>query len=243
MSKTTTISLTVRQVPTLPSIWTDGDIGATGKAGSAGYASGVFTVKGAGAQIFGTADAFHYVYQPLSGDGTIVARLVSMQGGGGYASAAVMIRETLTAGSRNAKTAEWPLYGGIFFDERSAPGGNTVEPGNLAVTLPYWVKMSRSGGTFSSFASSDGVNWVQVGTTQTINMAQSVYVGLAVTSGLTTALTAERDTSDHQHLERYVHQHHHSGRSDLGTVGCIRGSSHERQQPCNFHRNLTTTAG
>ncbi len=189
MSKTTTISLTVRQVPTLPSIWTDGDIGATGKAGSAGYASGVFTVKGAGAQIFGTADAFHYVYQPLSGDGTIVARLVSMQGGGGYASAAVMIRETLTAGSRNAKTAEWPLYGGIFFDERSAPGGNTVEPGNLTVTLPYWVKMSRSGSSFSSFASSDGVNWVQVGTTQTISMAQSVYIGLAVTSGLTTAFT------------------------------------------------------
>jgi hypothetical protein len=189
ISKTTTISLTVRQVPTLPSIWTDGDIGATGKAGSAGYASGVFTVKGAGPQIFGTADAFHYVYQPLSGDGTIVARLVSMQGGGGYASAAVMIRETLTAGSRNAKTAEWPLYGGIFFDERSAPGGNTVEPGNLTVTLPYWVKMSRSGSSFSSFASSDGVNWVQVGTTQTISMAQSVYIGLAVTSGLTTALT------------------------------------------------------
>jgi hypothetical protein len=189
MSKTTTISLTVRQVPTLPSIWTDGDIGATGKAGSAGYASGVFTVKGAGAQIFGTVDAFHYVYQPLSGDGTIVARLVSMQGGGGYASAAVMIRETLTAGSRNVNTAEWPLYGGIFFDERSAPGGNTIEPGNLTATLPYWVKMSRSGSTFSSFASSDGVNWVQVGTTQTISMAQSVYIGLAVTSGLTTALT------------------------------------------------------
>ena len=189
LSKTTTISLTVRFVPTLPSVWTDGDIGSTGAAGSAGYASGVFTVKGSGAQIFGTADAFHFVYQPLSGDGTIVARLVSMQGGGGYASAGVMIRETLNANSRNAKTAEWPLYGGIYFDERPATGGNTLEPGNASVTLPYWVKMSRSGNTFSSFVSSDGVNWVQVGTSQTISMAQGVYVGLAVTSGSTTALT------------------------------------------------------
>jgi hypothetical protein len=189
MTKTTTLSLTVRQVPTLPTVWTDGDIGATGKAGSAGYASGVFTVKGAGAEIFGTADAFHFVYQPLSGDGTIVARLVSGQGGGGYAAAGVMIRETLTAGSRNAKTADWPSYGGIYFDERSATGGSTTEPGNLAVTPPYWLKMSRSGSTFSSFVSLDGVNWVQLGASQTISMAQSVYIGLAVTSGLTSALT------------------------------------------------------
>ena len=189
LTKTTTITVTVRSVPTLPSIWTDGDIGSTGAAGFAGYGSGVFTVKGAGAQIFGTADAFHFVYQPLSGDGTLVARLLSMQGGGGYASAGVMIRETLTASSRNAKTAEWPLYSGFYFDERPATGGNTIEPGNLSLTLPYWVKITRSGNTFSSYASSDGVNWVQLGTSQTINMAQTVYVGLAVNSGSTTSLT------------------------------------------------------
>src|SRR5580658_3210132 len=41
---------------------------------------------------------------------------------------------------------------------------------------------------FSSFVSSDGVNWVQLGTSQTISMAQNVYVGLAVNSGSTTAL-------------------------------------------------------
>jgi hypothetical protein len=189
LTKTTTIAVTVRFVPTLPSIWTDGDIGSTGTAGFAGYGGGAFTVKGAGAQIFGTADAFHFAYQPLSGDGTIVARLVSIQGGGGYAAAGVMIRETLNANSRNAKTAEWPLYGGIFFDERPATGGNTLDPGNLTITLPYWIKMSRSGNTFSSFVSSDGVNWVQLGASHTISMAQSVYVGLAVTSGSTTALT------------------------------------------------------
>jgi hypothetical protein len=58
-----------------------------------------------------------------------------------------------------------------------------LEPASLGVTLPYWVKVSRSGSTFSSFISSDGVNWVQLGTSQTISMAQNVYVGLAITSG------------------------------------------------------------
>jgi hypothetical protein len=54
--------------------------------------------------------------------------------------------------------------------------------------LPYWVKVSRSGNSLSSYTSMDGVSWAQVGASQTITMGQTVYVGLAVTSGSTTAL-------------------------------------------------------
>jgi hypothetical protein len=188
LSKTTTISLTVRLFSTLPSVWTDGDIGSTGVTGSASYANGVFTVAGGGTQIYGTADEFHFVYQSLSGDGTVVARVVSLQGGSGYVSAGVMIRNTLDTGSANAKTADWAAFGGIYFDVRTTAGGSTSEPGGVSATLPYWVKVSRSGNTFSSFASTDGVNWVQVGASQTITMGQSVYVGLAVNSGSAAAL-------------------------------------------------------
>jgi hypothetical protein len=106
-----------------------------------------------------------------------------------YVSAGVMIRETLDAGSTNAKTADWASYRGIYFDIRTSTGGSTTEPANESATLPYWLKVSRSGNTFSSFVSPDGVNWVQVGASQTIVMAQNVYVGLAVNSGSTTALT------------------------------------------------------
>jgi regulation of enolase protein 1 (concanavalin A-like superfamily) len=157
--------------------------------GSASYANNVFTVVGVGAQIYGTADAFHFVYQPLSGDGTIMARLVSLQGGSRYASVGVMIREALSAGSTNAKTADWPSYGGIYFDVRTTTGGGTSEPGNVSATLPYWVRVTRSGNTFTSYTSSDGANWVQLGASQTISMAQNAFMGLAVTSGSTTALT------------------------------------------------------
>jgi len=45
-----------------------------GVAGSATYASGTFTMKGSGTQIYGTADMMHFAYQSLSGDGAIVAR-------------------------------------------------------------------------------------------------------------------------------------------------------------------------
>jgi len=175
-------------VSTLPSVWSDGDVGSPGVAGSASYANNVFTVNGAGTQIYGTTDGFHYVYQPLSGDGAIIARLVSVQGGSGYVTAGVMIRETLNAGSTNAKTADWAAYRAIYFDVRTTTGGSTFELGSVGVTLPYWMKVSRSGSAFSSYTSLDGVNWTQLGTSQTITMGQNVYVGLAVNSGTSTAL-------------------------------------------------------
>ena len=37
---------------------------------------GTFTVKGAGADIAGTADAFHFLYQTMTGNGSITARIV-----------------------------------------------------------------------------------------------------------------------------------------------------------------------
>ena len=47
------------------------DVGATGLAGSASYSNGTFTVKGAGADIWGTADGFFYASQSISGDAQI----------------------------------------------------------------------------------------------------------------------------------------------------------------------------
>ena len=190
LTNTTSVFLTIQAlaVTTLPSVWTDGDIGSTGVAGNVSYASGVFTVKGAGAQIYGTADAFHFVYQPLSGDGAITARLVSLQGGSGYVAPGVMIRETLNAGAANATTAEWAAYTEVSFGIRASTGASASTSGTVSATLPLWVKVSRSGNTFSSYSSADGVNWAQRGTSQTVTMAQNVYVGLAVNSGSTSAL-------------------------------------------------------
>src|SRR5208283_2044319 len=81
-------------VTTIPTGWTDADVGTVGLAGSATYSNNVFTVQGSGLGMSGTADGMHFVYQPLTGDGTIVARVVSS---GSAAQAGVMIRETLNA--------------------------------------------------------------------------------------------------------------------------------------------------
>ena len=157
-----------------------------GPAGSASYANGVFTVQGSGVGIWFNADGMNYAYQPLSGDGTIVARIVSLQGGSASESAGVMIRESLDPGSAHMDEAF--SQGAIWTAVRSSTAGSTSGQSVSSISLPYWVKVVRSGNNFSGFSSPDGVNWVQVGTTQSITMAQSVLIGLAVSSNTTSAL-------------------------------------------------------
>jgi len=186
LTKTTTILLTVRSIPTLPSVWTDGDIGSVGVAGSASYANGTFTVAGAGQGTFSTSsDGLHFVYQPLSGDGTMVARVVSLQGSSG-AQAGIMIRETLNSGANHVYLFDYSST--LFMSERTSTGASSSYQSLGSGTLPYWIKLTRSGNVFTMYGSPDGVNWVQLGTSQTVSMAQNVYIGLAVSSRTTSSL-------------------------------------------------------
>ena len=70
--------------------------------------TGTFIERGSGADIGGSADAFHYIYQPLNGDGKIIARIVTQKNSDPSAKAGVMIRETLTAGSKYAAVVITP---------------------------------------------------------------------------------------------------------------------------------------
>src|SRR5713226_9786689 len=185
LTKTTTLSLTVQAIPTLPSVWSDGDIGSVGMAGSANYANGTFTVAGAGQGTFFTSsDGFHFVYQSLTGDGTIVARVVSLQGSA--AQAGIMIRETLNPGANHVYLFEYSSS--IYMTERTSTGVSSSYQSLGSGALPYWIKLARSGNVFTMYSSADGVNWVQLGTSQTVSMAQNVYVGLAVSSRTTSSL-------------------------------------------------------
>ena len=171
-------------ITALPAAWSDGDIGSVGVAGSSTYASGVFTVQGSGSGAGGTADSMYFVYQPLSGDGSIVARVVSESTSS--TEAGVMIRETLNANAATAyvydRGSSTSVYN--YFWDRTTTGGSATQPGTsptYAGTLPYWIKLVRSGNTFTAYTSSNGVSWTQVASVS-ITMATNVYVGLMVSS-------------------------------------------------------------
>ncbi|HZE98356.1 MAG TPA: hypothetical protein VE981_15095, partial [Planctomycetota bacterium] len=78
----------------LPPPWTDGDIGSPAIAGDASVTGSQVMVCGAGADIWSTADSFHFVSMTLTGDGTIFARVVEIDNTDPWAKAGVMIRET-----------------------------------------------------------------------------------------------------------------------------------------------------
>jgi RHS repeat-associated protein len=178
LNSSNTIPFAVTTHP-LPNTWLDQDVGQVGMPGSATYLTGTFTINASGQSIRGTADEMHFVYQTLSGDGTVVARVVSLTGNSSV-QAGVMIRETLDTSATNAYSYSTPYY--TYFGSRLSGGGSTTTSSFTSITLPCWVKAVRSGSSFSGYTSSDGVNWLQMGTTQTITMATNAYIGLALSS-------------------------------------------------------------
>ena len=173
-------------VPTegLPSPWLTRDIGSVGVTGSASYASGTFTVKGAGADVWGTADALRFVYQPLPGDGEIVARVATIQNVHAWVKAGVMIRQSLEPGSAHGFMLV-SVAKGLAFQRRTQAGGLSTNTAGGTGTAPAWVKLERKGQTVIASRSADGASWSEVGRA-TIALTGSVYVGVAVSSHDTT---------------------------------------------------------
>jgi regulation of enolase protein 1 (concanavalin A-like superfamily) len=172
---------------TAPASFQSTDIGAPSIKGSMSYQQGTYTVKAGGADIAGASDQFHFVYQQVSGDVDVIARVQSLTNSNGWAKAGVMIRETLTAGSRHASAVSTYQYG-YRFQRRADTGGlsdSTIGPG---AGRPGWVRLVRSGSQIESFYSANGTSWTSMGV-DAIPMADAVYVGLAVTSHRTTRAT------------------------------------------------------
>ena len=164
----------------LPSGWSHRDIGSVGPAGTATYSNGTFTVAGAGADIWGSADAFHYAYQTLSGNGQIIARVASIENVAAWTKAGVMIRASTAS---NAAMAHMLVSSskGTAFQYRTSTGAavaSIVGPGN---TAPFYVKIVRAGNTVTGFTSSNGSTWTTVGSAN-ITLGTSVLIGLAVSS-------------------------------------------------------------
>jgi regulation of enolase protein 1 (concanavalin A-like superfamily) len=179
-STATFTNVTITGTPTLPSGWSQQDIGSVAAAGSGSGDGGAFTVAGSGADIWGTADEFHYVYRSLTGDGSMTARVVSLTHAHDWSKAGVMIRDTLTGGSGQASMFVSAARG-LAYQRRITTGGTSTHTSGPTAGAPYWVRIERHGDVITASASSDGVTWTVVGA-DTIPMAATVYIGLAVTS-------------------------------------------------------------
>jgi glucose/arabinose dehydrogenase len=169
----------------LPSPWLTTVIGSVGIAGSAGYNNGTFTISASGSDIWNTADAFRYVYQPVNGNVEIRARVTGITNTNAWAKAGVMIRETLNGNSKHAMVVVTP-GNGVAFQRRTSTGGASTHTASTGA-VPYWVRLVRSGNTFTAYRSSTGTTWTQIASVS-ISMTANVFVGLPVTSHNNSAL-------------------------------------------------------
>jgi regulation of enolase protein 1 (concanavalin A-like superfamily) len=168
------------------------DIGTVGIAGSASENAGTYTVKGSGLGFTGTSDEFRYVYQTLSGDGSITARLTSQSGTTTASYAGVMIRESTDTGSRFAMVIRRGSgNNGMRAIRRTSTGGSTTSTADNSQTPPNcWVRITRTGSSFAMQRSTDGTSWTTINTS-TITMASEIIIGLLVTSGSNSVLDTD----------------------------------------------------
>ncbi|MHC4366532.1 MAG: discoidin domain-containing protein [Planctomycetota bacterium] len=183
---------TIRGVGEL-SIWFRGYPASVG--GFVEGPAGTFTVTAEGADIWNQADEFHYVYKQLTGAGSIIARIDSVEHTDVWAKAGVMIRETLDAGSVFAAAYITPTNAdgtptqGCRFQGRTATDGSATSDTSvataeqMAIVAPYWVKMERDvAGNFRASYSANGATWTPMVWRPAVSMGSTVYIGLALTS-------------------------------------------------------------
>jgi len=174
--------------------WTAADLGVPPQVGETFSAqTGVFEITAGGADLWGTADAGHFVGREISGDFDVYVQVPSVTPVNSGAKAGLMARTTLDANSRTIHvTANPPAPAGRGYIEagrRTSTGGSTAAWGTTftSAAMPdVWVRLRRWENQFTAFRSTDGVDWVRMGLT-TVALTDPVYLGLAATAHSTTS--------------------------------------------------------
>jgi regulation of enolase protein 1 (concanavalin A-like superfamily) len=161
--------------------WTSVDVGTVGLTGSHTLAGTTHVVAASGADIWDTVDAFRYTYQLLTGDGSIVARVSSVNAVDEWTKAGVMIRASTDPSSAHAFVFVSRDFG-VAFQRRPAAEAPTTHTYGPFATAPMWVRLTRVGQVVTAAASSDGAVWEEVGLDTIAIGSGPVLVGIALTS-------------------------------------------------------------
>jgi ABC-type transport system involved in multi-copper enzyme maturation permease subunit len=153
-------------------------------------------------------DTFYFVQQPLTGNGTITARVTSLvapslggtvcakspvrlhctatvAGGPGsflapWAKAGLIVKASDTEGSAYAAVMVTPAHGVRM--QWNYVNDVAGDPGAVSAKSPRWLRLTRSGDTITGYDSTDGRNWGEIDTVRLGGLAATVDIGLFVTS-------------------------------------------------------------
>jgi ABC-type transport system involved in multi-copper enzyme maturation permease subunit len=152
---------------------------------------------GPGGQV--VTDSFYFLRQPLTGNGTITARVTALTGqhadiNGGPAQAGGGLVPGLVPWAKAGIIVKQNTHQGSAYAAMMATGSNGVRmqynytgdiagmPGSVSAAHPRWLRLTRSGDAITGYDSTDGTHWTQVGTVQLSGLPSTVQIGLFATS-------------------------------------------------------------
>lgn len=179
------ISATGAVTVTPAGIFTAGqDIGGPSYPGSFSYdpSTGTYSMFGGGDGIWSNWDRSYFASTPISGDATLIAQVAYLGNTNYWADGGVMIRTDENADSPLVLVCAHP-GNGVEMDWRTTSGGWIDWNGTVLDDggPPKWVKLTRSGDSFSGYYSTDGANWILIGTIN-VSMPANPLAGLVDTA-------------------------------------------------------------
>jgi hypothetical protein len=119
-------------------------------------------------------DEFHFVHRPLTGDGTIEARVRDLDAAGPWAMAGVIIKQDTAPGAPYVALPVTAGHGVRLLSNFTVD----VAGGDRA----GFVRLVRSGETITGQVSPDGLEWTVIGTVTLTGLPATVEAGVFVTS-------------------------------------------------------------
>ena len=168
----------------MPSGWTNTQIGTGSGPSSASYDGGTFRISNESAGANGAADDLGLTYQSVTGDFQITARLDELDNSDPFARAGLTARDTLAADSKHVSLLVSAGWGTRLMLRSTVAGGTSIGGATReAFDAPVWLRLRRTSGAFYTDFSPDGVTWTNVGGSQGISMASTIYVGMTASGG------------------------------------------------------------
>lgn len=188
-SVTENFTWTIETAGSLPDPWVCTSIGAVSSPGTCDETAGEWEIVGVGLT-YGTADAFTWAYQPVSGDNYISANIEDCTTTGiGAEECGVRVNQSLTAGSANLFCGFTDSTYGTLAEWRLTSGAATSSDVGPNITSGY-ARIQVYNGTPNCAVSTDGMSWTSIPISNPPTLTGTYYIGMPVNGndfGLVTA--------------------------------------------------------
>lgn len=159
---------------------------------------GKITIVAGGADIWNGVDSFVFNSLLVTNDFDYRLRVQSVADadGTGFARSGLMVRDALNPAARQITAA---VDAGNWFQTlyRTMPGGETTDNGTLtpAHRENSWVRLARSGGTFTTYAGSDGEHWEKLFQFDGVTAGDGKFTNQVLHLGIATSSHSARMTT------------------------------------------------